>query len=286
MIRSEKLRYSYTVWENETESKRTALADVDLDIGKGEFVVILGRNGSGKSTFAKHLNAILVPDSGSVLIDGKNTSERALVKAIRDLVGMTFQNPDNQIIGTSVEEDVAFGPEQRNVAPEEIRSRVESGLRSVGLLEKRKASPFRLSGGQKQRLAIAGTLAADTDCIVLDEPTAMLDPSARREVIAILHRLHSQGKTIILITHHTDEALGADRIVIMNGGQVTAQGTPPEIFAQPDLLKASGLDMPKITDAAHRLASAGFPVSTPVLSEDDFVEQVSKGLTKAEILSA
>ncbi|MBQ9273152.1 MAG: ATP-binding cassette domain-containing protein, partial [Mogibacterium sp.] len=220
MIRSEKLRYSYTVWENETESKRTALADVDLDIGKGEFVVILGRNGSGKSTFAKHLNAILVPDSGSVLIDGKNTSERALVKAIRDLVGMTFQNPDNQIIGTSVEEDVAFGPEQRNVAPEEIRSRVESGLRSVGLLEKRKASPFRLSGGQKQRLAIAGTLAADTDCIVLDEPTAMLDPSARREVIAILHRLHSQGKTIILITHHTDEALGADRIVIMNGGQV------------------------------------------------------------------
>ena len=282
MIKANNIKHQYTVWEKETETRRTALDGVSMDVGRGEFVVILGPNGSGKSTFAKHLNVLLLPDEGKVWVDGRDTSDMAQLWEIRDTVGMVFQNPDNQLIGTSVEEDAAFGPEQRNLPSETIRSRVTESLRSVGLLAQRQVSPYRLSGGQKQRLAIAGTLAADTDCIVLDEPTAMLDPAARREVMGLLHELHRQGKTIILITHHTDEALGADRIILMNSGHVTAQGTPQEIFAQPALLEEAEMDMPKYTEAAHRLAAAGLPVRTPVLSEEDFAEQIA-GILKEKL---
>lgn len=282
IIRAQEIKYSYTVWENENESKRTALDDVSLDVRRGEFIGVLGRNGSGKSTFAKHLNALILPDSGTVWIDGKDTSEADKLRAIRDIVGMVFQNPDNQIIGTSVEEDVAFGPEQRNLPSDVIRRKVAESLDAVGLLGKRFASPFKLSGGQKQRLAIAGTLAADTDCIVLDEPTAMLDPASRREVIDILHQLHSVGKTIILITHHTDEVLGADRIFVMNKGYILASGAPEEIFAQPGLLTDAGLDMPRYTEAAYRLKEAGLGIRTPVLSEDDFAIQISNLLKSAK----
>lgn len=283
MIKASHLKHRYTVWEGETESKRTALDDVSMDVRQGEFVAILGPNGSGKSTFAKHLNVILTPESGSLWVDGKDASDAKMLMAIRDTVGMVFQNPDNQLIGTSVEEDTAFGPEQRNLPPEEIRSRVAASLGAVGLLEKRTVSPFRLSGGQKQRLAIAGTLAADTSCIVLDEPTAMLDPASRRDVMEILGELHRQGKTLILITHHTDEVLGADRIILMNRGKVVGSGTPAEIFSQPELLKSIRMDMPAVTETAFRLAEAGVPLSLPVLTNEDLAEQLSTLLTSASV---
>ncbi len=240
MINIKNLVHRYTIWESDTKkSKKTVLDDVTLDISPGQMVAVLGPNGSGKSTLAKHLNVLLLPDEGTVWIDGKDTKDVSALWNIRSNVGMVFQNPDNQIVGTSVEEDVAFGPENKNLPSEVIQERVADSLRAVGLLHKRKSSPFRLSGGQKQRVAIAGALAGAPKCIVLDEPTAMLDPAARKEVINVINRLNKEaGITIILITHHTDEVVGADKIILMNQGHIIREGTPEELFDDISILKA------------------------------------------------
>lgn len=286
MIKIEDLIHRYTVWESETEkSKKTVLDGISLDIPSGQFVGILGANGSGKSTLAKHLNVLLLPDKGTVWIDGKKTEDRAALWEIREKVGMVFQNPDNQIIGTSVEEDVAFGPENKNLESDVIQKRVTSSLKEVGLLEKRKSSPFRLSGGQKQRVAIAGVLAGLPEYIVLDEPTAMLDPKSRKEVLKVIHDLNKQnGITVILITHHTDEVVGADQIIVMDKGHIVGKGTPREIFQNLELLRSVKMDVPQVTELAQRLYKAGVPMELPVLTEEQFVEQIMrmKGHMEAE----
>ena len=232
MIKIENLVHKYTIWKDEnTKSEKTVLDGISLDIPSGQFVAILGPNGSGKSTLARHLNVLLLPDEGKVWIDGKDTQAKERLYEIRSRVGMVFQNPDNQIIGTSVEEDVAFGPENKNVEPEKIRKIVEDVLRKVRLWEKRKTPPSKLSGGQKQRLATADALAGIPECLVLDEPTAMLDPSSRKEVINIVKELNQkEGMTIILITHHTDEVVDADRIILMKDGKIIEQGNHEELL--------------------------------------------------------
>lgn len=257
MILTDKIKHQYDVWQGDEKSKRTALDGVSIDVAEGEFLAILGANGSGKSTLAKHLNVLLLPDEGVVLVDGKDTADEKHLWEIRTTVGMVFQNPDNQIIGTSVEEDVAFGPENRNMEPSAIKEKVADSLRAVGLLSKRKVSPYRLSGGQKQRVAVAGVLAADSKCIVLDEPTAMLDPVSRRELMDVIQKLHEDGRTIILITHHTDEAALADRLILMDHGHIAAQGTPAELFADPELLRSIRMDIPPVTELAMMLSDAG-----------------------------
>lgn len=239
MIKIENLVHKYTIWKDEnTKSEKTVLDGISLDIPSGQFVAILGPNGSGKSTLAKHLNVLLLPNEGTVWIDGKDTHAKERLWEIRSQVGMVFQNPDNQIIGTSVEEDVAFGPENKNIEPEKIRKIVETVLRKVKLWDRRKASPSILSGGQKQRLATADALAGLPACLVLDEPTAMLDPDSRKEVINIVKELNrKEGMTIILITHHTDEVVDADRIVLMKDGKIIGDDIPKKIFADYELLK-------------------------------------------------
>ncbi len=239
MIKIENLVHKYTIWKDENiKSEKTALDGISLDIPSGQFLAILGPNGSGKSTLAKHLNVLLLPNEGTVWIDGKDTHAKERLWEIRSQVGMVFQNPDNQIIGTSVEEDVAFGPENKNIEPEKIRKIVETVLRKVKLWDRRKASPSRLSGGQKQRLATADALAGLPACLVLDEPTAMLDPDSRKEVINIVKELNrKEGMTIILITHHTDEVVDADRIVLMKDGKIIGDDIPKKIFADYELLK-------------------------------------------------
>lgn len=275
MIKIKNLVHRYIVWENKNSSKKTVLDGISLDIPSGQFVAILGANGSGKSTLAKHLNVLLLPDEGTVWIDGKDTKDSEKLWHIRDEVGMVFQNPDNQIIGTSVEEDIAFGPENRNIPSEEIRRRVAESLDAVNLQSKRTVSPSRLSGGQKQRVAIAGILACAPKCLVLDEPTAMLDPKSRTEVMDVIHYLNKeQGITIILITHHMDEAVGADMIYLMKEGHVVKHASPEEIFYDTALLKQLKLDVPQVTELAVRLASKGVPLELPVLTEEDFIEQV------------
>lgn len=276
MINIKNLVHKYTVWESDTKkSKKTVLNDVTLDITPGQMVAILGPNGSGKSTLAKHLNVLLLPDEGTVWIDGKDTKDVKALWDIRNAVGMVFQNPDNQIVGTSVEEDVAFGPENKNMPSEVIQEKVADSLKAVGLLYKRKSSPFRLSGGQKQRVAIAGALAGTPKCIVLDEPTAMLDPTARREVLNVVSRLNKEnGITIILITHHTDEVVGADKIILMNQGSIIREGTPEEVFDNLELLKEVKMDFPQVTELAWRLKQKGLPIKTPVLTEEQFVAEM------------
>ena len=278
MINIKNLVHRYTIWESDTKkSKKTVLDDVTLDISPGQMVAVLGPNGSGKSTLAKHLNVLLLPDEGTVWIDGKDTKDVGALWNIRSNVGMVFQNPDNQIVGTSVEEDVAFGPENKNLPSEIIQERVADSLRAVGLLHKRKSSPFRLSGGQKQRVAIAGALAGAPKCIVLDEPTAMLDPAARKEVINVINRLNKEaGITIILITHHTDEVVGADKIILMNQGHIIREGTPEELFDDISILKAVKMDVPQVTELAWRLKSRGVPIRAPVLTEDQFVAEMMR----------
>lgn len=278
MINIKNLVHRYTIWESDTKkSKKTVLDDVTLDISPGQMVAVLGPNGSGKSTLAKHLNVLLLPDEGTVWIDGKDTKDVSALWNIRSNVGMVFQNPDNQIVGTSVEEDVAFGPENKNLPSEIIQERVADSLRAVGLLHKRKSSPFRLSGGQKQRVAIAGALAGAPKCIVLDEPTAMLDPAARKEVINVINRLNKEaGITIILITHHTDEVVGADKIILMNQGHIIREGTPEELFDDISILKAVKMDVPQVTELAWRLKSRGVPIRTPVLTEDQFAAEMMR----------
>ena len=276
MIKIENLVHKYTIWKDEnTKSEKTVLDGISLDIPSGQFVAILGPNGSGKSTLARHLNVLLLPDEGKVWIDGKDTQAKERLYEIRSRVGMVFQNPDNQIIGTSVEEDVAFGPENKNVEPEKIRKIVEDVLRKVRLWEKRKTPPSKLSGGQKQRLATADALAGIPECLVLDEPTAMLDPSSRKEVINIVKELNQkEGMTIILITHHTDEVVDADRIILMKDGKIIGDDTPKKIFADHSLLKSAKMDIPPVVELSMRLKKQNIGLDEPVLHEQEMIRKL------------
>lgn len=278
MIKIENLVHKYTIWKDENiKSEKTVLDGISLDIPSGQFVAILGPNGSGKSTLAKHLNVLLLPNEGTVWIDGKDTHAKERIWEIRSQVGMVFQNPDNQIIGTSVEEDVAFGPENKNIEPEKIRKIVETVLRKVKLWDRRKASPSILSGGQKQRLATADALAGLPACLVLDEPTAMLDPDSRKEVINIVKELNrKEGMTIILITHHTDEVVDADRIVLMKDGKIIGDDIPKKIFADYELLKKAKMDIPPVVELGMRLEKQQIGLEGPVLQEQEMIEKIVK----------
>lgn len=253
IVEAKGVTYAYATEENIT----LALSGVNLTVKKGEFVAIIGHNGSGKSTFAKHINALFLPESGSVIVDGMDTSDNDKVWDIRRKAGMVFQNPDNQLVATIVEEDVAFGPENIGVPPKEIRRRVDEALEIVGMREYAERAPHMLSGGQKQRVAIAGVLAMYPDIIVFDEPTAMLDPEGRAEVMDTVGMLNAQGKTIIFITHYMEEALLADRVFIMTGGQVTKSGTPREVFSDREALREAGLSTPPHIALYHRLKDKG-----------------------------
>ena len=278
MIKIENLVHKYTIWKDENiKSEKTVLDGISLDIPSGQFVAILGPNGSGKSTLAKHLNVLLLPNEGTVWIDGKDTHAKERLWEIRSQVGMVFQNPDNQIIGTSVEEDVAFGPENKNIEPEKIRKIVETVLRKVKLWDRRKASPSILSGGQKQRLATADALAGLPACLVLDEPTAMLDPDSRKEVINIVKELNrKEGMTIILITHHTDEVVDADRIVLMKDGKIIGDDIPKKIFVDYELLKKAKMDIPPVVELGMRLEKQQIGLEGPVLQEQEMIEKIVK----------
>ena len=278
MIKIENLVHKYTIWKDEnTKSEKTVLDGISLDIPSGQFVAILGPNGSGKSTLAQHLNILLLPNEGTVWIDGKDTHAKERLWEIRSQVGMVFQNPDNQIIGTSVEEDVAFGPENKNIEPEKIRKIVETVLRKVKLWDRRKASPSILSGGQKQRLATADALAGLPACLVLDEPTAMLDPDSRKEVINIVKELNrKEGMTIILITHHTDEVVDADRIVLMKDGKIIGDDIPKKIFVDYELLKKAKMDIPPVVELGMRLEKQQIGLEGPVLQEQEMIEKIVK----------
>ena len=261
--------------EDENHVLPLTIDGVTLNIEKGSFVAVLGRNGSGKSTFAKLANAIHLPESGQVLVEGLDTKEEKNTDLIRRKVGMVFQNPDNQIVATIVEDDVAFGPENLGVAPDEIRRRVDDSLKAVGMYDFRLAEPHKLSGGQKQRVAIAGILAMQTDCIVLDEPTAMLDPIGRREVLSTVLRLNRErGITVLLITHFMDEAAQAQRVIVLEKGKVLMDDTPRGVFAQPQALRRCGLDVPQATGLAKALADSGIKIKTDVLNEEECIEAI------------
>ena len=250
-----------------------AIKNINIDIKKGEFVAILGHNGSGKSTFAKLSNAIILPESGNVYVEGMDTADESLEYAIRQKVGVVFQNPDNQIVATIVEEDVAFGPENLGIEPKEIRQRVDDALRAVGMYEYRLHEPHKLSGGQKQRVAIAGVMAMQTDCIVLDEPTAMLDPKGREEVMKSMLRLNKElGKTVVLITHYMDEAVKADRVIVMNSGNVVLDGTPQEVFSHEKIIEDAGLELPDSAKLALRLKKSGVNLPDGILTPEEFIE--------------
>ena len=259
---------------DENVVKKYVLENLDLKIEKGSFVAVLGHNGCGKSTLAKLCNAILVPQKGKVLEDGIDTSDETLVNDIRQKVGMVFQNPDNQIVATIVEDDVAFGPENLGVEPEEIRRRVDDSLKRVGMYEFRNSEPHKLSGGQKQRVAIAGIIAMQPECIVLDEPTAMLDPRGRKEVMKTVKLLNSQGITVIFITHYMDEAVQADRVVVMNEGKIILDGKPSEVFVQIDTLKSIGLDVPEATELTHMLIKKGLTLKRDILNINDLFDSI------------
>ena len=247
--------------EGNVEGITTAVDNVNIDIKAGDFVAVLGHNGSGKSTFAKHLNALVMPTEGTVYVDGMDTKDADNTLKVRQTAGMVFQNPDNQIVGTLVDEEVGFGPENIGVPTEEIWERVEKSLKAVGMYKFRNASPNKLSGGQKQRVAIAGIVAMKPKCIVLDEPTAMLDPLGRKEVIHVLHELNKkEGVTIILITHYMEEVIDADHVFVMDNGKVVMEGTPRQIFSQVDKLKELRLDVPQVTELAYELKKEGLPV--------------------------
>ena len=254
---------------------KVAIDGVDITINKGEFVVVLGHNGSGKSTFAKHINGLLVPTEGKVIVAGYDTSVDENIWEVRSKAGMVFQNPDNQIVATIVEEDVAFGPENLGVEPKEIRKRVDEALERVNMSEYKKHGPHLLSGGQKQRVAIAGILAMMPECIVLDEPTAMLDPSGRKEVVeTILDLNKNHGITIVFITHFMEEAVKADRIYVMDQGKVIVDGTPREVFKNVEIMKNLGLDVPQMTELAYELSKSGVNIKTDVLTIDEMVNEL------------
>ena len=272
MIDVKNLTYSYTTDDGKFEE---VLKDVSLTIEDGEFVAVLGHNGSGKSTFAKHLNAILLPMGGKVYIDGVDTSDEQCLWDIRSKVGMVFQNPDNQIVASIVEEDVAFAPENLAIPPDEIQERVDNALEAVGMLEYRNHSPHMLSGGQKQRVAIAGIIAMKPKIIVMDEPTAMLDPIGRREVMKTIETLNSKyGITIVLITHNMDEAVKAQRVVVIDSGKVIIDDTPRNVFKNVDMIRSIGLDVPQATLLAHELRKNGFDVRDDVLTVDECTEEI------------
>ena len=275
MIKTDKLVFEYAKRDEEGNiiGKSRAIDEVSLDIEPGQFIAILGHNGSGKSTLAKHMNALLVPSDGTMWVDGMDTKEEEHLWDIRQSAGMVFQNPDNQIIGTVVEEDVGFGPENLGVPTEEIWQRVEDSLKAVGMIEYRHHSPNKLSGGQKQRVAIAGVMAMRPKCIVLDEPTAMLDPNGRKEVLRSVMELRKREHiTVILITHYMEEVVDADHVFVMDHGHVVMQGTPREIFSQVDTLKHYRLDVPQVTILADELRKRGLDIPAGVLKKEELVE--------------
>ena len=275
MVRSEKLIYEYEMRDEEGNviGMNRAVDGVDIDIAPGDFVAILGHNGSGQSTLAKHMNAILVPSGGTIWVDGRDTKDPLELWNVRQAAGMVFQNPDNQIIGTVVEEDVGFGPENLGVPTDEIWKRVEDSLKAVGMLEYRNHSPNKLSGGQKQRVAIAGVIAMEPKCIVLDEPTAMLDPNGRKEVIRTVQELRRRKKvTVILITHYMEEVIDADQVYVMDRGHVVMHGTPREIFSRVDELKKYRLDVPQVTMLAEALKKKGLKIPSGILRTEELVE--------------
>lgn len=253
----------------EGREPHNVLDGVTISIRRGEFVALLGHNGSGKSTMAKMFNAMLLPTGGKVFVDGMDTVDEAVLYEIRQRVGLVLQNPDNQLVASVVEEDVAFGPENLGIPPEEIRVRVDEALKAVGMYDFRLNAPYKLSGGQKQRIAIAGIIAMQPDCIVLDEPTAMLDPRGRSEVLETIHRLNEEkGITIVLITHYMDEAVQAGRVIVMDGGHVLMEGDPREVFSQVELLKKHQLDVPQATELTYRLQGMGFPMPCTLTTEE------------------
>lgn len=281
MIKAQGLEFEYAVYD-EGEVPAKILHGIDLSINAGEFVAILGHNGSGKSTLARHFNALLSPTNGTLWINGKDTKDVALLWDIRQSVGMLFQNPDNQIVASIVEEDVAFGPENLGVKPQEIRQRVDAALSAVSMSEHAASSPHHLSGGQKQRVGIAGVLAMAPGCIVLDEPTAMLDPAGRQEVLDTVIRLNREtGMTVILITHFMEEAVRAGRVIVMNAGKVVIDDTPQEVFARVKLMSELGLGVPQVTALAHDLKLRGLPIADTILTIDEFIQNpVIKELIK------
>lgn len=279
IIRSEQLVHEFIRRDEEgnVESITTALDHVDLDVKEGQFIAILGHNGSGKSTLAKHINALLAPTEGSLWVDGMDVEKEENILRVRKTAGMVFQNPDNQIIASVVEEDVGFGPENIGVPTDEIWERVDKSLAAVGMTKYRKHSPNKLSGGQKQRVAIAGVVAMEPKCIIFDEPTAMLDPNGRREVIrAALELNRKKGVTILLITHYMEEVVDADYVYVMEKGQIVMSGTPREIFSRVDELKAHRLDVPQVTLVADKLRKAGLDISAGILTREELVQEICR----------
>ena len=271
IVTMQDVSYAYTAEGNAAP----VLEHVNLDIPRGQFLAVLGHNGSGKSTLAKHLNAILTPSEGVVYVDGIDTRQEEMIYEIRQNVGMVFQNPDNQIVATIVEEDVAFALENLGVEPKEMRQRVDDALKEVGMYEYREHAPHQLSGGQKQRVAIAGIIAMRPECIVLDEPTAMLDPKGRREVIKTVRKLNRDfGITVVLITHYMDEAAKADRVVVIDNGHMLLDDTPKNVFSHVEQLKSVGLDVPQSTELVYELKKAGYPVDSHIIDEEECVEQI------------
>ena len=277
IIKASKLVFDYLKYNDEGKVEETsrAIDQVDLDVEAGQFIAVLGHNGSGKSTLAKHINGLLIPTEGTVWVDHMNTENEEELWKIRQKAGMVFQNPDNQIIGTVVEEDVGFGPENMGIPTEDIWRRVDESLNAVGMTAYRHHSPNKLSGGQKQRVAIAGVVAMRPKCIVLDEPTAMLDPNGRKEVLQAVRELNKkEGVTVILITHYMEEVIFADRVIVMDKGSIVMQGTPREIFSQVDTLKSYRLDVPQVTLLAHELRKSGLQIPEGILTIDELVNAI------------
>jgi len=271
IIMARDLTFSYETG-NEENKKKIVLNSLNIDLEEGKFIAIIGHNGSGKSTLAKHFNALLIPSEGDVYVNGMNTKDSAHVWDIRQTAGMVFQNPDNQLVATIVEEDVAFGPENLGIDPKEIRKRVDFALNAVDMFKYKDSAPHMLSGGQKQRIAIAGVIAMRPQCIILDEPTAMLDPMGRKEVINTIQRLNKEnGITIILITHFMEEAVLADRVIVMDDGNIALDGTPKEVFKEVKKLKELGLDVPQVTELAYKLKQEGIDIPTEILTVDEMV---------------
>ncbi len=275
MVQCQNVVFKYD--SNNKDDIKLAINDVTLEVKKGEFLVILGRNGSGKSTIAKHMNALLIPSDGKVYVDSLDTSVEKNIWDIRNKAGMVFQNPDNQIVATIVEEDVAFGPENLGIEPSEIRSRVNDCLKKVNMYDYRKHAPHLLSGGQKQRVAIAGVLAMMPECIIFDESTAMLDPSGRREVIKTIKEINDKyGITVVLITHYMEEAVEANRIVVMDEGKVMMEGTPRNIFSRVRKMKTIGLDVPQMTELSYELKNSGLNIREDILTIDEMVDELCR----------
>ena len=277
-IKAEKLKHKFVRRDEqgEIEDVTLALDDVNIEVEEGQFIAVLGHNGSGKSTFAKHLNALLTPSEGTVWVDGKDTSKEENILDIRKEAGMIFQNPDNQIVAGVVEEDVAFAPENLGVPTEEIRTRIDEAMKLAGIYEKREAAPYKLSGGQKQRVAIAGVIAMRPDCLVLDEATAMLDPHGRSQVMRTIHQLREAGISIVSITHYMEEAAQADRVLVMSRGRIVMEGTPEEVFSQTQRLHSYHLDVPQAAELRDELVKLGIPMPGNVITPDRCAEELYK----------